>query len=40
MIKRTLYPETPRIPEKTDNAIITEKMDGRNSKELSPRSGA
>lgn len=30
MIKRTLYPETPRIPEKTDNAIITEKMDGAN----------
>lgn len=28
MIKRTLYPETSRIPEKTDNAIITEKMDG------------
>lgn len=30
MIKRTLYPETPRIPEKTVNAIITEKMDGAN----------
>ena len=30
MIKRTLYPETPRIPEMTDNAIITEKMDGAN----------
>ena len=30
MIKRTLYPETPRMPEKTNNVIITEKMDGAN----------
>ncbi|WP_276905509.1 RNA ligase family protein [Faecalibaculum rodentium] len=30
MIKRTLYPETPRTPEKLDNVIITEKMDGAN----------
>ena len=30
MIKRTLYPETPRIPEKTNNGVVTEKMDGEN----------
>lgn len=30
MIKRTLYPETPRIPEKTNNCVVTEKMDGEN----------